>query len=94
MDGASKLWKAILNYYEDKGLDNKPGQINSIIYYTDSRYYNGKSIGHLMDSNALPGKVETLRATPGFMNYWVDLGVCKNREPMRHAEIMENMRIR
>jgi hypothetical protein len=47
-----------------------------------------------MDSNALPGKVETLRATPGFMNYWVDLGVCKNREPMRHAEIMENMRIR
>lgn len=91
--GASKLWKAILNYYEDKGLDNKPGQINSIIYYTDSRYYNGKSIGHLMDSNALPGKVETLRATPSFMNYWVDEGICRNREPMRHAEIMYNMKI-
>ena len=66
--GASKLWKAILNYYDDKGLDNKPGRINSIIYYTDSRYYNGKSIGHLMDSGSLPGRVETLRGTPSFMN--------------------------
>ena len=91
--GASKLWKAILNYYEDKNLDNKPGQINSIIYYTDSRYYNGKSISHLMDSGSLPGRVETLRSCPGFMNYWVDEGLLKNREPMRHAEIMQNMKI-
>jgi hypothetical protein len=90
--GASKLWKTILNYYEDKTLDNQPGQINSIIYYTDSRYYNGKSISHLMDSNALPGKVETLRACPGFMNYWVETGLLKNREPMKHKEIMQKMK--
>lgn len=90
--GASKLWKAILNYYADKNLDDSQGQINSIVYYTDSRYYNGKSIGHLMDSSALPGKVVTLRECPGFMNYWVDEGVLKNREPARHAIIMENMR--
>ena len=91
--GASKLWKAILNYYEDKNIDNTPGQIKSIIYYTDSRYYDGKSIGHLMDSNTLEGRVETLRECPGFMNYWVDEGLLKNREPMRHAEIMYNMKI-
>lgn len=90
--GASKLWKAILNYYEDKNLDNNEGSINSIIYYTDSRYYNGKSIGHLMDSSALPGKVVTLRECPGFMNYWVEEGVLKNREPSRHAFIMQQMR--
>ena len=25
--GASKLWKAILNYYEDKNLDNKTSKL-------------------------------------------------------------------
>jgi hypothetical protein len=91
--GASKLWKAILNYYEEKNLDDSEGSINSIVYYTDSRYYNGKSIGHLMDSNALPGKVETLREVAGFMNYWVEEGVLKNREPQRHSFIMEQMKL-
>lgn len=90
--GASKLWKAILNYYENRNLNNEEGQVNSIVYYTDSRYYNGKSIGHLMDSSALPGKVETLREVPGFMNYWVEEGVLKNREPNRHSFIMEQMK--
>ena len=89
--GASKLWKAILNYYEDKNLDNTPGSVNSIVYYTDSRYYNGKSIGHLMDSSALPGKVMTLRVCSGFMNYWVEDGLLRNRDPARHSFIMENM---
>ena len=46
-----------------------------------------------MDSNSLPGKVETLTSTPGFMNYWVEEGILKNREPARHALIMENMRL-
>ena len=46
-----------------------------------------------MDSGSLPGRVETLRSCPGFMNYWVDEGLLKNREPMRHAEIMQNMKI-
>lgn len=91
--GASKLWKAILNYYEDKNLDNTLGSVNSIVYYTDSRYYNGKSIGHLMDSSALPGKVMTLRQCSGFMNYWVEDGLLRNREPNRHSLIMENMRL-
>lgn len=91
--GASKLWKHILNYYENKDINNNPGSINSIVYYTDSRYYDGRSIGHLMDSSTLPGKVETLKEQPSFMNYWVELGVTKNREPNRHSFIMEQMRL-
>ena len=57
------------------------------------KYYhlsNGKNSFVVMN---VSGRVETLRATPSFMNYWVDEGVCRNREPMRHAEIMHNMKI-
>ena len=90
--GASKLWKAILNYYSEKDINDNPGQVNSIVYYTDSRYYDGRSIKHLMDSPTLPGKVETLKMTPSFMNFWVELGVTKNREPNRHSFIMQQMR--
>ena len=90
--GASKIWKAILTHYSEQKLDGTPGQINSIVYYTDSRYYDGRSIKHLMDSPTLPGKVETLKETPSFMNYWTELGVAKNREPARHSFIMQQMR--
>ena len=90
--GASKLWKTILNYYSEKDINDNPGQVNSIVYYTDSRYYDGRSIKHLMDSPTLPGKVETLKMTPSFMNFWVELGVTKNREPNRHSFIMQQMR--
>ena len=90
--GASKIWKAILTHYSEQKLDGTPGQINSIVYYTDSRYYDGRSIKHLMDSPTLPGKVETLKETPSFTNFWVDLGVTKNREPNRHSFIMQQMR--
>lgn len=78
--GASKLWKSILEYYEDKNLDNTPGRINSIVYYSDNNYYDGKSV------NLLEG-TELICTTPGFWNYWCGEFKMKNREPMKHKEI-------
>lgn len=98
--GASKLWKHILEYGETHNPDGTPGRINSIVYYTDNRYYDGRSIGHLMDSGFESGKVETLATTPGFMNFWDNIeenpethrGKLKNREPARHALITQGYR--
>lgn len=90
--GASKLWKFILNYYDEVG---------KIVYYVDRRYYNHKSIHHLMDSNDMKGQgqVKLVCSTKGFMNFWIsrDQGQTflyrqKNRQPMRHGWVMEQMK--
>lgn len=83
--GASKLWRFIQDYYSDKNLDGTPGCINSIVYYVDLNYYNGSSMGFLEG-------VETIKTQSGFWNYWVETGEMKNREPMKHAYIMEQLR--
>lgn len=83
--GASKLWRFIQDYYSDKNLDGSKGQLNSIVYYVDLNYYNGSSMSFLEG-------VETLRTQLGFWNYWVETGEMKNREPMRHSFIMEQIR--
>lgn len=93
--GASKLWKHIMEYGETHASDGSDGHINSIVYYTDNRYYDGRSIGHLMDSGMSTGHVETIATTPGFMNFWDNIeenpdnrrGLLKNREASKHAMI-------
>ena len=98
--GASKLWKHILEYGETHNPDGTPGKIDTIVYYTDSRYYDGRSIGHLMDSGIEGGRVETLATTPGFMNFWDNVpenpenrqGLMKNREASKHSFIMQGYR--
>jgi hypothetical protein len=94
--GASKLWKHI--------IDDNP-DINSIVYYCDRREYDQRSIGHLMDSDAMKGlgTVHMLKGGPSFMNYWVKdtylegrlwhkAGDYANREPCRHKFVMEATR--
>lgn len=71
--GATKLWKAIIN-------DNP--EVNSIVYYVDLNHYDGSSV------SVLPG-TSLIKAEPGLWNWWPRLGVMKNREPSRHAEIKE-----
>lgn len=78
--GASKLWNYIINYYKDKNLDNKPGRINSIVYYVNLNYYNGSSMSFLKGNKFITNR-------SSFWNYWVDEKVLKNREPSRHREI-------
>ena len=98
--GASKLWKNIIEYYDVHDLSGGEGHLDSIVYYSDNRYYDARSIGHLMDSGTISGSVRDIGTTSSFMNYWCDLeenpperrGVVKNREPMRHHMITEGYR--
>lgn len=72
--GASKLWKAILDYAKEKGFQ-------SIVYYVDRNYYDGKSLGFLENT-------EFVQEMHGFWNYWTKDDKMKNREPTRHKEIV------
>lgn len=58
---------------------------NSIVYYVDLNCYNGQSMGFLEGCEYIGEK-------PGFWNYWVETQELKNREPSRHAEIMQKTR--
>lgn len=78
--GASKLWAAIWDYYKDKNLDNTPGKVRNIVYYSDNNYYDGKSVSLLKGT-------ELITTTAGFWNYWCEDYRMKNREPMKHKEI-------
>lgn len=80
--GASKLWKVIIDFYKDKNLDNQPGSINSIVYYVDLNYYNGKSI------NFLPN-TEMVKEQYGFWNYLISEKRLVNRDPMHHQEMKD-----
>lgn len=79
--GASKLWNTIIEYYKNHALDDSPGSVDSIVYYSDSNYYDGKSV------RLLPG-TEFVTMTGGFWNFWCKEYVMKNREPMRHKEVV------
>lgn len=79
--GASKLWKAILNFYSN---------IQTIVYYTDNRYYSGNSISRLM-SGSNDGTVSTIAVQPGLMNYFVKEDKLKNRDPAHHKSIKEKI---
>ena len=79
--GASKLWKKIIDYYSTQDLMGNPGQVNSIVYYSDNNYYDGKSV------QLLPGN-ELIVTTSGFWNYWCEEFKMKNREPMKHKEVV------
>ena len=90
--GASKLWKAI--------MDDNP-KVNSIVYYVDRREYDGRSIGHLLDSENELGTVYQLKGCPSFLNYWKDdvynadgtlwhrAGDYKNREASRNSDVVK-----
>lgn len=83
--GASKLWRYIQDFYASRNLDNTKGCLNSIVYYVDLNYYNGSSMSFL-------DGVETLRTQLSFWNYWRETGEMRNRDPMNHKLIMENIR--
>ena len=79
--GASKLWKTIIDYYSIQDLMGNPGLVNSIVYYSDNNYYDGKSV------QLLPGN-QLIVTTSGFWNYWCEEFKMKNREPMKHKEVV------
>lgn len=50
------------------------------VYYIDYNYFNGNSLPYL--------GLTYLKSQPSFKNWWVKTNEVKNREPMRHNEIM------
>ena len=78
--GASKIWKAILNYYSNRGLKETDRPLQSIVYYVDKNYYNGASMTFLKN-------VVHIKDQPSFWNYFVDVKQLKNRDPKNHSEI-------
>ena len=69
--GASKLWKYII---ENTDYD-------SIIYYVDINYFDGRSINFLVNTEYISEGVS-------FWNYHLDELALKNREPSKHSAIM------
>lgn len=67
--GASKLWKHFVDTLHP----------NSVVYYTDYNYFNGKSVEQLGGRFVI--------SQPGVKNYWVKTEKVKNREPARHKEV-------
>lgn len=80
--GASKLWSAIIKYYEEKDLKNRAGCLNSIVYYVDRNYYNGNSMNFLTN-------VKHIKNQLGFWNYNIETKQLENRNPKKHKEIKE-----
>ena len=78
--GASKLWNAIIKYYETHSLNNSHGAVNSIVYYVDLNLYNGQSMQFLKN-------VKLANETYGFWNYFVETQQIKNRSPFSHKHI-------
>ena len=69
--GASKIWNYIIKNFN----------YNTIVYYVDLNFYDGRSINFLENCRKVSGG-------PGFWNYWIRTKELKNREPNRHKEIM------
>lgn len=70
--GASKLWKYII----------QNTMYNSIVYYVDQNFYDGRSISFLSGASHVTSDVS-------FWNWHLDTKQLKNREPSKHSEIMQ-----
>lgn len=82
--GASKLLKHFIRNYEVMQIGKKTIKVESLKFYSDYDHH----IGNSMES--LSFKFVNYSGG-GFMNYWVETGEVKGREPMRHKWVMEQM---
>ncbi len=82
--GASRLFKYFLNNYKTIKVGKKDVPVNRVIYYVDWDHNNGSSI----ESSGFKFKDFS---GGGFMNYWLDEGIAKQRQPMKHKQIMKDM---
>jgi len=84
--GASKLIKHFLKNYEVIQIGKNKITVKFLKFYSDYDHNIGGSMNTL-------GFEFTGYSKGGFMNYWVDTGEVKGREPMRHKWVMEQMRL-
>lgn len=82
--GASKLLKHFIRNYPTLEMGKKSVPVNVLKFYSDYDHNIGLSMVEL-------GFDFVGYSKGGFMNYWVDSGTIKGREPGRHKWVMEQM---
>jgi len=84
--GSSKLFKHFLNNYKTIQIGNKEIKVEQIKFYSDYDHNIGNSMDQLgFEFDGYSGC--------GFMNFWIEEGVAKQRQPMKHKWVMEQMRL-
>ena len=83
--GASKLMKHFLDNYKTIKIGENHVPVEKLKFYSDYDHNIGGSMNEL-------GFQFIGYSGGGFMNYWVETGIIKSREPMRHKWVMEQMR--
>jgi hypothetical protein len=82
--GASKLLKHFIHNYKVLHVGKNEVKVEFLKFYSDYDH----NIGNSMDALGFEFKGYS---KGGFLNYWVETNEVKNREPMRHKWVMEQM---
>jgi len=82
--GSSRLFKYFLNNYKTIHIGDIDVPVEKVKFYSDYDHNIGSSMKNL-------GFIFDGYSGGGFMNYWIEEGIAKQREPMRHKWIMEQM---
>lgn len=82
--GASKLLKHFTRNYKTLQVGKREVRVKKLKFYSDYDHH----IGNSMDSVGF--KLDSY-SKGGFINYWIETGKVKGREPMRHKWVMEQI---
>lgn len=82
--GASKLLKHLLDNYKTIQIGKNDVPVEKLKFYSDYDHNIGSSMDQL-------GFKFINYSKGGFMNYWVETGEIKHREPAKHKWVMEQM---
>lgn len=85
MGGSSKLLVHFLNNYKTLVIGSHVVKVGRLKFYSDFDHNIGGSMGSL-------GFNLDNYSKGGFMNYWIETGEVKAREPMKHKWVMDQMR--
>lgn len=83
--GASKLLKYFVNNYKFLQIGKKLIEVKHLKFYSDYDHNLGESLDKV-------GFDFVGYSKGGFLNYWVETGIVKHREPMKHKWVMEQMK--
>ncbi len=84
--GSSKLLKHFIKNYKVMQIGKKDVRVKKLKFYSDYDHNLGGSMNNL-------GFKFINYSKGGFLNYWVEEGIVKQREPMRHKWVMEQMNL-
>ena len=82
--GASKLFKYFIKNYEYLQVGTKLLKVGTIKFYSDYDHNLGNSL-------ELVGFKFKEYSKGGFMNYWIEEGIAKHRQPSKHGWVMKQM---